>query len=88
MAGINLSEIVNLGFAVFVAVYLLTRLDKTLQELNDTIQSFKEVITAVKNENERTNVETAKQSEFLQEHDGKLDDLINEVDKIPKRGEQ
>ena len=37
------SEIVNLGFAVFVAAYLLIRLDKTLKELTSAIQSFRDV---------------------------------------------
>jgi uncharacterized protein YoxC len=84
----NVSEIVNLGFAVFVAIYLLTKLDKTLNELNDTISSFREVINENKNANYRNIETTENQTELIRNHDAKLDDLINEMEKVPKRSEE
>lgn len=84
--GVN--EIVNLGFSVFVAVFLLTRLDKTLQSLIEAINSFKTLILELTNANQDNFDEAKEQSEFLKRHDEKLDNLISEVGKIPKRGEK
>ena len=83
----NVNEIVNLGFSVFVAVFLLTRLDKTLNRLNETIQSFATVILELKNANKDNFEEIKEQTKSIRNHDKKLEMLLVEVDKIPKKGE-
>ena len=86
------SEIVNLGFAVFVAAYLLIRLDKTLNELTSAIQSFQELVKA-------TSIRAAENIEITKEHDvvlidhdrdvqDKLDNLERELGKVTKRNER
>ena len=86
------SEIVNLGFAVFVAAYLLIRLDKTLNELTNAIQSFQELVRT-------TSIRAAENIEITKEHDevlcghdrdvqDKLDNLERELGKVTKRNER
>ena len=83
-----ISEVVNLGFAVFVAIFLLTKFKDTLEDLKDAINNFSQVVNELQ-EITNTNVETTeKQTEILIDHDIKLDDLKKEVEKIPKRGEE
>ena len=84
----HISEIVNLGFAVFVAVFLLTKFKDTLGDLKDAINNFSQVVNEMQKIT-NINVETTeKQTEILIEHDNKLDELQKEVQKIPKRGEE
>ena len=83
-----ISEVVNLGFAVFVAVFLLTKFKDTLGDLKDAINNFSQVVSELQKIT-NINVETTeKQTKILIEHDDKLNELQKEVQKIPKRGEE
>ena len=83
-----ISEVVNLGFAVFVALFLLTKFKDTLDELKDAINNFSSVVSELQKIT-NINVETTeKHTEILINHDTKLDELKKEVQKIPKRGEK
>lgn len=73
------NEIINLGFSVFVAVFLLIKLDKTLRALNETINSFKAVIIELKNANEQSINQQKKQTELVRCNSRKLDDLKNQI---------
>ena len=73
------NEIINLGFSVFVAVFLLIKLDKTLRALNETINSFKTVIIELKNANEQSINQQKKQTELVRCNSRKLDDLKNQI---------
>jgi len=85
--GDTITMIVNLGFSVFVAAFLLIKFDKTIESLNSTIQSLETVIKDLTTANEDNFDEAETQTELLRSHDQKLDNLIVEIDKIPKRGE-
>jgi len=86
------SEIVNLGFAVFVAAFLLIRLDKTLDKLAGAIKSFRKLVETT-NQIAGENVEITEQhNEALHQHDrsvhSKLDRLDQELGKVKKRNER
>ena len=79
------NEIVNLGFSVFVAVFLLTKLDSTLKALNETINSFKSVIIELRNANRQNIDEQKEQTQLLRDHDSKLDKLKNQISNLDGR---
>ena len=87
MTNIPLSEIMNIGFAVFVAIFLLTRLDSTLKSLDDTIKNLSEIIKNTKKITNATQEEVEELTDLLETQNRNLKRINNLVLKIPKRAE-